>query len=272
MKTLPVAVQIYSVRDDAQKDFKATMLKLKEIGYDGVELAGFYGMKPEYVRDVLKVAGLTAVSAHVPFGDFRDGIEKTVADYVTVGCEYVALPYLPEDMRPANCDFDAVIGEIKAIGRACANAGVTLLYHNHDFEFEKMEDGAYLLDHIYANVPEELLKVQPDTCWIHVSGVNPSEYIRKYAGRCPVVHLKDYTGAKTANMYELIGDGKTASAPAEKFQFRSVGSGVQDIPDVLKTSVECGAKWVVVEQDFSLTQPMLEAVKDSREYLRSLGW
>ena len=272
MKTLPVAVQVYSVREDAQRDFAATLKKLKEIGYDGVELAGLYGNAPETIRDILSEAGLKPVSAHVPFGDFRDGVEKTVNDYKTIGCEYVALPYLPEDMRPANCDFNAVIGEIKTIGRACADAGITLLYHNHDFEFEKLDDGEYLLDHIFASVPRDLLKVQPDACWIHVSGLNPAEYIRKYSSRCPVVHLKDYTGEKAAGMYELIGETKNSGAPAEKFQFRSVGKGKVNIPEVLSAAIDVGAKWVVVEQDFSLIQPMLDEVRASRDYLRSLGW
>ena len=272
MKTLPVAVQVYSVRDDAEKDFKGTVLKLKEMGYAGVELGGLYGNSAEYIRDALSEAGLVPLSAHVGFNDFRAGLAKTVNDYKTIGCKYVAIPYLPDEMRPANCDFKKVIDEIKNIAKACMESGITLLYHNHDFEFEKMEDGTYLLDHIYQNIPADLLKVQPDTCWIHVSGVNPSEYIRKYAGRCPIVHLKDYTGSKANNMYGLLGEGEKDEKPAEQFQFATVGKGKQNIPDVLKASVESGAEWVVVEQDFSLTQPMLEAVKESREYLKSIGW
>ena len=272
MKTLPVAVQVYSVRDDAQRDFSGTMRKLKEIGYDAVELGGMYGHAPEKLRDMLAEAGLKPLSAHVPFSDFNDGVAKTVNDYKTIGCEYVAIPYLPEEMRPGNCDFNAVIDQIKTIGSACWDAGITLLYHNHDFEFEKMDDGKYVLDYIYENVPADLLQVQPDTCWIHVAGVNPAEYIKKYTGRVPVVHLKDYLGTKTKNMYELMGDEAKADAPAEKFQFASVGAGKQNIPDVLKASVESGAKWVVVEQDMSLKQPMLDEVRASRDYLKSLGW
>ena len=259
MKSLPVAVQIYSVRDDAQKDFRKTMLKLKEMGYDSVEMGGLYGQPPKEIRGILDEAGLKAISAHVSINEFIDDAQKTVDDYKIIGCEYIALPNLPTNMRPKNCDFTTVIEEIKRIGKICADNGVTLMYHNHDFEFEKMDDGSYMLDYIFNNVPAELLKVQPDVCWIHVGGLNPSEYMRKYSGRCPIVHFKDYIGEKS----------KTS---AVEFQFTSVGSGKQDMPDILKTTLEIGAKWVVVEQDFSLTQPMIEAVKASREYLKSQGW
>ena len=68
MKTLPVAVQVYSVREDAEKDFAGTMKKIKEIGYDGVELAGLYGLEPAAIKAAIEDAGLVALSAHVPGG------------------------------------------------------------------------------------------------------------------------------------------------------------------------------------------------------------
>lgn len=74
MKTLPVAVQVYSVREDAEKDFAGTMKKIKEIGYDGVELAGLYGLEPAAIKAAIEDAGLVALSAHVPF-------QELVADH-----------------------------------------------------------------------------------------------------------------------------------------------------------------------------------------------
>ena len=81
MKTLPVAVQVYSVRDDAERDFKGTMQKIKDMGYDGVELAGLYGMKPAEVKAILEEVGLVPLSAHVPFQELEADIEGTVAQY-----------------------------------------------------------------------------------------------------------------------------------------------------------------------------------------------
>ena len=98
MKTLPVAVQVYSVRDDAERDFKGTMQKIKDMGYDGVELAGLYGMKPAEVKAILEEVGLVPLSAHVPFQELEADIEGTVAQYKEIGMQYIAIPYLMKIM------------------------------------------------------------------------------------------------------------------------------------------------------------------------------
>ena len=94
MKTLPVAVQVYSVREDAEKDFAGTMKKIKEIGYDGVELAGLYGLEPAAIKAAIEDAGLVALSAHVPFQELVADMEGTIQKYVEIGMKYIAIPYL----------------------------------------------------------------------------------------------------------------------------------------------------------------------------------
>lgn len=88
---------MYSVREQAEKDFAGTMAALKGCGYDGVELAGLYGHSPEEIRDCLKEQGLEAVSAHVGLDLFRQDMEGTVKAYRTIGCSYVGIPYLPKE-------------------------------------------------------------------------------------------------------------------------------------------------------------------------------
>ena len=105
MKTLPVAVQVYSVRDDAERDFKGTMQKIKDMGYDGVELAGLYGMKPAEVKAILEEVGLVPLSAHVPFQELEADIEGTVAQYKEIGMQYIAIPYLMEEDSPGTEKF-----------------------------------------------------------------------------------------------------------------------------------------------------------------------
>ena len=90
-KTLPIAVQVYSVREEAERDFAGTMKKLGEMGYDGVELAGLYGKSAEEIRDSIKAAGLTAISAHVSYDELAGDLEKTLQDYETIGCRYIVI-------------------------------------------------------------------------------------------------------------------------------------------------------------------------------------
>ena len=263
MKTLPVAVQVYSVRDDAERDFKGTMQKIKDMGYDGVELAGLYGMKPAEVKAILEEVGLVPLSAHVPFQELEADIEGTVAQYKEIGMQYIAIPYLMEEDRPGTEKFLKNIETFKKIGEACKKVGITLLYHNHDFEFVKMPNGQYALDYIYTEIPADLLQTELDICWVKVAGEEPVDYIKKYAGRAPVVHLKDfYKEGKPANMYELIGIETEKKEETGKFEFRPVGHGMQNIPPVLDAALEAGSKWVVVEQDQSYDTPALEAVGD----------
>jgi len=273
MKTLPVAVQVYSVRDDAARDFKGTMQKLKEIGYAGVELAGLYGMKPADVKAILEEVGLVPVSAHVPFAELEADIEGTVAQYAEIGMKYIAIPYLTEEDRPGQPKFLENIETFKKIGEACNKVGITLLYHNHDFEFVKMENGQYALDYMYDEIPASLLQTELDICWVKVAGEEPVDYINKYAGRAPVVHLKDYFGEKSENMYELIGEENKEAARPANFQFRPIGHGLQDVPSILDASLDAGAKWIVVEQDSpSMEKSEMECAQMSREYLKSLDW
>ena len=273
MKTLPVAVQVYSVRDDAEKDFRGTMQKIKALGYEGVELAGLYGLEPAEIKAAIADAGLVALSAHVPFQELVADMDGTIAKYVEIGVQYIAIPYLMEEDRPGTPKFEDNVKLFAEIGRKCKENGIQTLYHNHDFEFMKMDDGRYALDYIYDTIPADLLQTEIDTCWVKVAGEDPAAYVKKFSGRAPVVHLKDFhKEGKPGNMYELIGTEVKKEESAGTFEFRPVGSGDQDFPSILEASVEAGAKWVVVEQDQSIGRTPMEAIQMSREYLKGLGW
>ena len=164
------------------------------------------------------------------------------------------------------------VAKIAAIGEAAEKIGLQLLYHNHDFEFVKL-DGKYMLDILYETVPAKYLATELDTCWVNVGGEEPAAYVRKYTGRAPVVHLKDFYGEKSDDMYELIGIKPTAPKRPSGFEFRPVGSGLQNIPAILEASVDAGALWVVVEQDNpSMGLTPVECATKSREYLKSVGY
>ena len=272
---LPIAVQFYSVRDEAEKDFYGTLKKIKEMGYDGVEFAGLFNHTPEAVRDMCKELDITPVSAHVPIDDMINDIEGSVAAYKTIGCKYIAVPYVTEERRPGAEKFDETVEYIKKIGAECKKNGMVLLYHNHDFEFIKI-DGEYGLDILYNSVDADLLQTELDTCWVNVGGEVPAEYVLKYTGRAPVVHLKDFVMKgkdKPQKLYDLIGiDDEAESADEDDFSFKPVGYGVQDMPSIIAAAEKAGASWLVVEQD----QPdkgntPLNAVKMSIEYLKSLN-
>ncbi len=253
MKTLPVALQVYSVREDAEADFVKVMQDVKEMGYDGVELAGLYGHKPEEIRDILKNIGLIPISAHVPYQEIIENIEETIHKYTIIGCKFVAIPYLLEQDRYGSKSYEAFLKNIPAIAEACKKDDITLLYHNHDFEFKKTNEGKYVLDDLYQTFSKSQLQVELDTCWTKIAGEEPVAYMKKYAGRLPIVHLKDYSN----------------SDPVE---FCAVGHGLQDIPSILEQAVLGESQWVIVEQDSHTKYSAMEDARISREYLKGLGW
>ncbi len=272
---LPVAVQLYSVRDEMQNDFYGTIKKMKEIGYDGVEFAGLFGQNPAEIKAFCDEIGIVPISAHVPYYDMLENPEAVLSDYAKIGCKYVAVPYLTEECRPGTDGFEATVEGIRKIGEAAKALGIQLLYHNHDFEFVKIGED-YALDVLYSTIPADLLQTEIDTCWVNVAGVNPAEYIEKYSGRAPVVHLKDFkmSGKNHGTLYKLIGiDENEAQEEEEAFSFMPVGHGAQDMPEILAACETAGAKWVVVEQDSPAKDDTpVNSVTLSREYLKTLGW
>ena len=273
---LPVGIQVYGLRDlleNNPENFESVMRSVADLGYDGVELAGLYGLKSEYVREVLKKTGLVPLSAHVPLAELIEDAAKTAQDYRTIGCQYVVVPYLPPENRHLTPGYETIIDEMKRIGAVMKENGLKLLYHNHDFEFVKLANGRFGFDDIYEQIPVELLMVEPDTCWIEVAGQSAEKYIRKYGPRCEIVHLKDYyKRGNPKNLYKLIGlDPEESDEATGVFEFRPVGFGQQLWEPILSASLEAGAKWVVGEQDEHYGLGALEAARRSREYLKILG-
>lgn len=269
---LKVAVQLYSIRGDVAKDMRASLEKVKAMGYDGVEFAGIGSHTAKEIKDMCEEIGLVPISAHVTFADMRKDPAATLADYSEIGCKYVAVPYLVPEDRPGTDGFAKTIADVGMIGKVAKDMGMQLLYHNHDFEFIKL-DGKYALDILYDEIPAEYLQTELDVCWVRVGGEEPASYIRKYAGRAPVVHLKDYYGEKSDDMYELIGIKSEAPKRPSNFEYRPVGSGLQNFPAIIDAAKDAGAEWIVVEQDNpSMGLTPMECIEKSREYLKSIGY
>jgi sugar phosphate isomerase/epimerase len=254
-----IAYQVYSARDEAAQDLEKVLKELKALGYEGVEFAGFYGKSAQEVKGLLDETGLVAVSSHVPFQQIEEDMFSVIAYHLAIGCKWIAVPYLLDAERPGNPGFARVIRVIHRFARLCREAGIELLYHNHDFEFVQIS-GSYALDFLYDALPECLLGTEIDTCWVRFSGLDPAEYVKKYAGRCPIVHMKDY-----------VCDEPTAPCQPrpDSFAFRPVGKGVQDVEKIARAAAASGAKWLVVEQDMPFVSPMDDA-RTSLETLKAI--
>ena len=251
MKKFPIALQLFTVRDHFERDVAGTLEQVAQMGYDGVEFAGFFGVPADEMKAMLERVGLRAVCTHTSLERFQADLEGELDYAAALGMRYVALPAMPKDMHPGQPQQREGWDWIRRIGQAAKDKGLKLLYHNHNFEFVREADGSYALDAMYAAIPADILATELDCCWIKVAGEDPAAYVRKYADRCPIVHLKDIKSL-------------------EPFAFAEVGGGLQDIPSIIAAAEQSGAEWLVVEQD-RWEMDSLDSARISRENLRKLG-
>ena len=176
-------LQMYTLRQLTDKQMAKTLEQVAQMGYTGVELAGFGDLTPEEMVQEVRKNGLTVISAHIGYQDLQADEDKWIRIAGELGMTRITLPWMdPERLSSAN--IEATADMINGIQKTLAAAGIELSYHNHDFEFV---DGRY--ERLMELCPE--LKFELDTYWVKFAGYDPAELMAKYADRIVLVHLKD---------------------------------------------------------------------------------
>lgn len=250
MAKIPVALQMYTVRDAAQKDFVGTLRKVAEIGYKGVEFAGTGGLSAPELRNVLSDLGLEAAGSHVGLDQLENDLSAAIEYNLAIDNRFVVCPYLPEERRQTIDDYRRLAEILNRVGQDCQADGLQLCYHNHAFEFTRF-GGETALDFLLTNTFSDLVQSELDTYWVKYGGEDPAEYIRRYADRVPLVHLKDM-------------------AADEQRSFAEVGEGTMDFDAIFAASETAGVEWYIVEQD-TCKRPPLESVAISLRNLKARG-
>ncbi|MBE6656234.1 MAG: sugar phosphate isomerase/epimerase [Ruminococcaceae bacterium] len=275
MKKFGVGIQLYGVKNAMQKDFEGTLAAVKEMGYEYVEFAGFYGKTAEEIRAILAKLGLKCVSVHQGLDFFNEDPQAGVDFLKAFGVKYVVIPWYAKEALAGTDKWEATLASFTEKAKLFQANGMMLGYHNHDFEFKRFE-GKYIHDHIFDAIPEELIVPELDTCWVHYAGLDPADKIREFAGRVDIVHLKDFNCKELGGgpAYALIdADGNPIDVPSREdngFRFAPLGRGRQDFTKILTACEESGTQIVIVEQDRvydGMTE--LEAAKISRDYLKN---
>lgn len=249
-----IYLQLYSVRDDIKSDFGGTLDKVAAMGYTGIEAAGyndgkFYGLTPENFKTELQKRGLKVLSSHVG-KSLPDDVSKTnwdeiwtwwdnaIAAHKAAGMSYMVTPWMPtvktlSDLK-AYCDY------YNRIGEKCNAAGIRYGYHNHSFEFTKIED-EIMFDYLLKNTNASNVFFQMDVYWVIRGGYSPVEYFKKYPGRFEILHIKDN---------KELGE-----------------SGMVGFDAIFANSALAGAKYFVVEVEKYNFTP-IESVRKSLMYLQ----
>ncbi|MBN3583307.1 sugar phosphate isomerase/epimerase [Algoriphagus aestuarii] len=255
---------LYTVRDSMSSNPKATLEAVANAGYAYVESANyadgkFYGMTPSEFKSYLESLGLTAKSAHMGMVTMENA-DQLIADVKAAGIEYFVIPVPPMGMFTFNQETrsmgmkgtpEELIKIMDTLGEKCHNAGLKLLYHNHDFEFKTMEDGTVIEDLLLEKCNPEYVNFQMDLFWVAKAGVDPLTYFEKYPGRFKAWHVKDMN---------------------EEGNFAPVGTGTIDFRRILAEKAKSGMEFYLVEQDQTFGLDPMEAIKISHDGLGEIGF
>ena len=228
MRADQIALQMYSIRAETQHDMVGTLRRLAEIGFKNLEFAGYGDASVGDVRAALDDLGLRAIAAHVGLHQFAASATQVFDEMHTLGCQYVIVPYLPPERREAD-QAPRLAAQLNEWGAQAHAAGLTLGYHNHDFEFAPL-DGSDFLTTLLAGTDPALVKLELDIYWALYAGRDPVALIRQYGARVPLLHMKDL-------------------AASEAREMTTVGAGVMPWPEILAAGQDAGVEWYVVEHD-----------------------
>ncbi|HEV2471359.1 MAG TPA: sugar phosphate isomerase/epimerase, partial [Chthonomonadales bacterium] len=202
-KPLQVGVQLYSVRTDCAKDLPGTLAALSKIGFMGVEFAGYYGRSAAELRRMLDQDHLKCFGTHVDVNAIQgDNLQKTAAFCKELGCRFIVVPWLPEEMRNSRAAILATAGFIDDTAKQLAKQGILLGWHNENYEFKQI-DGESIWQTFWAN-SGKTVKMEFDIGNALSAGVQAAPYLAKYPERVIAVHLKDYSAT---NPNAVLGEG-----------------------------------------------------------------
>lgn len=256
---------LYTVRDDMGTNTKATLQAVADAGYKNIEAAGyedgkFYNMTPKAFKSLLKELKLKPISTHQGSVTIENA-ETMMADVKAAGFKYFVIPVPPmglftfdQETRSMSMTGGAKnLAEIlDTLGKMADDAGLKLLYHNHDFEFKKDADGIITIDYLLENCNPKYVNFQMDLYWVTKAGADPVAYFEKYPGRFKIWHVKDMD---------------------DQGRFAPVGNGTIDFARILAEKKQSGMKYYMVEQDqtFDGMKP-LESINISHKGLKTIGF
>lgn len=249
MAKIPVALQLYSVREDCAQDLPGTLKAVAEMGYEGVEFAGYYDRTAQELRRMLDDLGLKVAGTHTGIHTLLgEELPRTIEFNQILGNKYLIVPGLPREYTESKEAWLKTADLFNDLAEKVKPYGMLVGYHNHSAEFQKIE-GEYPWDIFFSNTKPEVI-MQIDTGNALHGGADPVPFLERYPGRAITVHLKEFS--KT-NDRALLGEGDVRWE--EVFRLCETTGGTQ---------------WYIIEQE-SYAYPPLECARKCLENLRKMG-
>jgi sugar phosphate isomerase/epimerase len=259
-KSFGIALQLYTIRDAMKTDVPGSLKKVSDIGYKYLELADysngkFYGYQPAEFKKLVTDLGMEVLGSHTQVegaGVTLDNARRMAEDHAKLGVKYCLQPWIVEEMRTTIASYQKMAANWNKIGVIMKEFGMQFGYHNHNFEFDRVEGKVPYFDVMLAELDKDLVTMEIDLFWTTKAGQNPVDIFKKYPGRFQLFHMKDmYT--KEAPYFTTVGVK----------DFAPVGEGIISFREILASKKIAGMKYMVVEQDLSRDGDMFGDIQKS---------
>lgn len=247
MTRIPIALQLYSVREDCQKDFRGTLDAVARMGYEGVEFAGYYDTPVPQLKQWLDDLGLKCAGTHTGIATLRgDALQQTIEFNKTLDNPYLIIPGLPADYFESLEKWREFIKEISEIAALAGESGMKVGYHNHWAEFRTFDGIPLLQTYLEETNPKVL--IQFDTGNAMEGGTTVLPFLKNYAARAATIHLKEFSETRKDAL---------------------VGEGDVEWGEVFEVCEAHATKWYIVEQE-TYPFPPLECAAKCLENLKKM--
>src|SRR5262249_3254664 len=218
----------YTVRNLLGADMTGALRSVAEIGYREVELAGFARGEAGAVQERLKQHNLDVPSMHANYGRLCADFDEVLEEAHLLGATFIVCPWIDAQERRTADDWMGVCRTLNRLGKAARSHGITLAYHNHDFEFVPVAGGATPFDLMVRETDAGDVKIELDVYWAAKAGRNPVRCLEENEDRIVLVHLKD-----------MAADGSITE----------LGAGVLPVEQIIRAALSGSVKHLFVEQD-----------------------
>jgi sugar phosphate isomerase/epimerase len=255
----PIGLQLYSLRNQFNKDVPGTLDEVKSFGLQYAELAGTYKVPPEAFKTQLAARGIKAISGHFDYGRFRDDPEGVAREAQALGLQYAGCAWIPHLGSFDEKTCRETIAVFNRAGETLAKHGLKFFYHTHGYEFQPFGQGT-LFDLLMTETNPKYVSYQMDVFWIVFPGQDPVKLLEKYGSRWELMHLKDMK--KGTSTGALSGHTDVANDVA-------LGAGLMDISAILRAAEKAGVKWYFIEDESPSSE---KQIPQSLRFLEQVKW
>ncbi len=251
---MQIGAQLYTCwqRTQTLEDLDNALRRVSEIGYRSVQVSGTCEYEPEWLCEKLEKYNLVCAMTHVNPTKLIENPEKVVSDHAVFGCKHIGIGGMPRTLRGSVEGYEEFKKIYLPIAEKVRDLGAKFLYHNHSFEFEKIE-GKDVIERIFEDFPANSVDFTLDVGWAAFAGADVPVLIKKLEGRLSRIHLKDYA--------DKPEDGSITTSA----YLRPIYEGKVDYDSYIKLLADAGCKYMLVEQDYCYDEDEFDCLRRSFE-------